>query len=79
MLRKLLITGILGIGTIVSLTATPSTAEAGYCRPARVVYHRGYRHVRYVAPRVVYSAPVVVNPCPAPLIINGTTVVRPCP
>ena len=65
MFRKLILTGLLGIGTIVGVTATPTTAEAG-CRPARVAYHRGYRHfggVRYIAPRVIYR-PVVVNPCP---------------
>jgi hypothetical protein len=66
MFRKLMLTGILGIGTVAGLAATPNTAEAG-CRPARVVtYRHGYRHwagYRHWGPRVVVR-PVVVNPCP---------------
>ena len=69
MFRKLMLTGILGIGTVTGLAATPTTAEAG-CRPARVpcratCWH-GYHHrvgFRCVAPRVIYR-PVIVNPCP---------------
>jgi hypothetical protein len=65
MFRKLILTGVLGLGTFAGLAATPTTAEAG-CRPARIVYRHGYRHwtgYRCVAPRVIYR-PCVVNPCP---------------
>ena len=68
MLRKLMLTGMLGVAAVTGVAATPTTAEAG-CRPARVVYHRGYargyRHwgVRYVAPPVI-CRPAFVAPCP---------------
>jgi hypothetical protein len=76
MFRKLLLTGILGLGTFAGVIATPATAEAGYCRPARVVYHRGYRHwagYRYVAPAPVIVRPTIVAPpvcAPAPVIVT---------
>ncbi len=62
MFRKLILTGVLGIGTIAGLTATPTTAEAG-CRPVRVVYHRGYRHWGYRQIVVARPGPVIVAPC----------------
>jgi hypothetical protein len=68
MFRKLMLTGVLGIGTVAGLAGTPTAAEAApACRVVRtercVVYrhvnrHRGYRHVVVERPRVV-----VVNPC----------------
>jgi hypothetical protein len=66
MFRKLMLTGLIGLGTLAGVAATPNTADAG-CRPTpcRVVYRHNYRHWGYrcVAPRAIYR-PVVVNPCP---------------
>jgi hypothetical protein len=65
MFRKLMVTGLLGIGAVAGVAATPTTAEAGCCR-GRVVYSRSCRHwggYRCHAPRVIYR-PCVVNPCP---------------
>jgi hypothetical protein len=78
MLRKWFITGVLGLGTFAGITAMPTTAEAGYCRPARVVYHRGYRHwagYRYCTPAPVFVQPTVVAPpvcAPVPVIVTPT-------
>jgi hypothetical protein len=68
MFRKLILTGVLGIGAITGLAATPTAAEAApavrVVRTERcVVYrhvnrHRGHRQIVVERPRVV-----VVNPC----------------
>jgi hypothetical protein len=62
MFRKLILTGVLGIGTVAGLTATPTTAEAG-CRPERVVYRYGHRHVGYRHVVVERPGCVIVRPC----------------
>jgi hypothetical protein len=91
MIRRILLSAVLGIGAIAGLTLTPASADAHphcavpVCRP---VYRPLYHHYHgYYGTRIVVPAPIVVArpACPAPVVVvpaptcAPAPVVLPCP